>query len=90
MTSRRAFLAGLAAMAAPLFARLALPRAPERKLLPCAWEAFAPAEQLPRIPHAVIRADFKGGHLWVQRVDGTGVNRWVDLGPCEMTVVIEA
>jgi hypothetical protein len=33
MTSRRAFLAGLAALAAPLFARLALPAAPARKLL---------------------------------------------------------
>lgn len=69
MTSRRAFLAGLAAMAAPLFARLALPAAPERKLLP-----------LPRIPHAGVHAEQIGWHLYVRHFDILGREHWAHLG----------
>jgi hypothetical protein len=63
--NRRAFLAGLAAIAAPVFARLALPAPPERKLL------GNRILENGRIRHG----EFHPGHLYVS--DGT---LWLDCG----------
>jgi hypothetical protein len=69
VTTRRAFFASLAAAAAPLFARLALPAAPERKLLGNL-----------RIPHAGVCAEHKAGHLYVRSFNSDMEERWLDLG----------
>ncbi len=81
MTSRRAFFAGLAAIAAPLFARLALPRAPERKRLPMPLKTGTMNELLSlRIPHAGVHTEQVAGHLYVQHHDISGKAHWSDLG----------
>jgi hypothetical protein len=83
MTSRRAFLAGLAAMAAPLFARLALPPAPERKLLgEVPHEMIETDAWLARCLRGVDYLKIGGRFFRVLRIDGDRLTYW---GPLLMT-----
>jgi hypothetical protein len=81
MTSRRAFLAGLATLAAPLFARLALPAAPKRKLLgkrrDIPWKTGTKNEELR------FAVKWPAAHLYVRVSGADGDERWHYLGEVE-------